>query len=293
MEPLGRHAPARLRRAEPPVHELQLGVGAGPQRHEPAPDQVLDVAHRQAQADRVAVADAGQLPLTDAGHLLQALLQRGDDQHRALPRPLAQELEEPEVLRQRRPALGAQELAQLVHHQQQAGAAGGADGVQQLGPGGGPVAAQRRRLAVQRPPRAAPRDVLQVGLSPVLDQRHGDRQRRAGAQRQLARAPVPARQRPAPRRVGQQLGQRGQEMRLARAEVADQQEPGAVRPLRGLQHGGQAPRHVAGQDQVVQPAGRAVEAHDGLGPGDRDEIGDPGRHHSGSLPSSPSLRSSP
>ena len=58
--------------------------GAGPQAHQPAPHQVLDVAHRQRQAGSVSVADAGQLPLADVGDLLDALLQGGHHDHRVI-----------------------------------------------------------------------------------------------------------------------------------------------------------------------------------------------------------------
>src|SRR5713101_1110562 len=96
-EPLEGHVPTREVGPETAMRLLDGGLSARAQPEEAAPDEVLHVAHRQCQG-AVAVPDAGELPLAHVGHLFDALLQGGDDHHRPTSRPLAEELEETQIL---------------------------------------------------------------------------------------------------------------------------------------------------------------------------------------------------
>src|SRR5262249_11249460 len=90
--------PRRKGRLELAICVLQLRLGARPQPHQPAANQILDVAHGETESQRVAVANARQFALADTGRFLDALLQGADDQHRMPARPLTQELEEAKIL---------------------------------------------------------------------------------------------------------------------------------------------------------------------------------------------------
>src|SRR5262249_27052382 len=105
-----RDRPRREGRFELAISALHRRLGPRPQPHQAAAYEILDMAHGKAQRQRVAVANACQLALADAGNLLDALLQGPDDQYGILSWPFTEELEEAKVLRERRAALGLQEL---------------------------------------------------------------------------------------------------------------------------------------------------------------------------------------
>jgi hypothetical protein len=117
------HAPTAECCAELGVGPLHPWLGVGAKADQPAPHEILDVAHREAERP-IAVADARQRPLAHVGDLLDAFLEGGHDHHLPAPRPLAEELEEAQVLCQRRSLLRPQELAQLIEEDDEPGASG-------------------------------------------------------------------------------------------------------------------------------------------------------------------------
>ncbi len=274
-EPLGRHCPPGKRGLQFPVRPVEPLLGARPQPNQPAGHHILDVPHGEREAGLVAVPDAGQLALADVRHLLDAFLQGGQHDHRPLPRPLAEELQEPEILGQRRSLLGPQELGQLVQQQDQRGPAPVGRRRQHRVPAGQPVHAGRRRRPVEGGPGPGGDDVLQHRVGAVLNQRDRHHQVRPAAGGQPAQPRVPAGQRGPGGGPREQFPDRGQEMRLAGAERAHHEEARAGGPGGRLQDRGQAAADVAGDHQLAQPATAPVQPDDGVHRRDVQQVADP------------------